>query len=94
VLFGLIFLVPLLGAAIGAAAGALVGRFTDYGIDDDFVRRTREQIVQGTSALFVLTSNAVTDRVAEAFSGVSAELLFTKLSGEREKQLREVFADD
>ena len=31
-LIGLLFLNPLLGLAVGAAAGALSGRFTDYGI--------------------------------------------------------------
>jgi uncharacterized membrane protein len=92
-LFGLIFLMPLLGAAIGAAAGALAGKFSDYGIDDEFIRKTREQITPGTSALFVLSSNAVQDKVAEAFEGVPAELLFTNLSSEQEQQLREVFAD-
>lgn len=93
-LFGLIFLMPLLGAAVGAAAGALTGRFSDFGIDDEFVRKTREQITPGTSALFVLSTGAVQDKVAQAFDGVTAELLFTNLSSEQEQQLREVFADD
>ncbi len=67
-LFGLLFLVPLLGVAIGAAAGALIGKFSDVGIDDDFIKRTRDEITPGTSALFVLTSDAVRDRVQEAFA--------------------------
>ena len=92
-LFGLLFLVPLLGAAIGAAAGALAGKLSDVGINDDFIRRTREQITPGTSALFVLTSDAVVDRVREAFAGARAELLFTNLSTEQENALREAFAD-
>src|SRR3954468_12611352 len=33
-LIGLIFLNPLLGAALGAGVGALTGRFNDIGIDD------------------------------------------------------------
>jgi uncharacterized membrane protein len=92
-LFGLLFLVPLLGAAIGAAAGALAGKLSDVGINDDFIRRTREQITPGTSALFVLTSDAVVDRVRDAFAGARAELLFTNLSTEQENALREAFAD-
>ena len=87
------FLVPLLGAAIGAAAGALAGKLSDVGINDDFIRRTREQVTPGTSALFVLTSDAVVDRVREAFSGQRPELLFTNLSTEQENALREAFAD-
>ncbi|MGE3284608.1 MAG: DUF1269 domain-containing protein [Pseudonocardia sp.] len=92
-LFGLLFLVPLLGAAIGAAAGALVGSLADVGIDDDFIKRTRDEITPGTSALFVLTSDAVLDRVREAFQGQHADLLFTNLSSDQEKALREAFVD-
>jgi uncharacterized membrane protein len=92
-LFGLLFLVPLLGAAIGAAAGALVGTFSDVGIDDEFINRTRDQITPGTSALFVLTSDAVLDKVRDAFSGQRADLLFTNLSKEQEDTLREAFAE-
>ena len=64
-LFGLIFFVPLFGLAIGAAAGAIGGSFADVGIDDDFIKRVREQVTPGTSALFALTSDAVVDRVRE-----------------------------
>lgn len=92
-LFGLLFLVPLLGAAIGAAAGALVGTLSDVGIDDEFIKRTRDQVTPGTSALFVLTSDAVRDKVQEAFAGQRAELLFTNLSTDQEDTLREAFAE-
>ena len=92
-LFGLLFLVPLLGAAIGAAAGALMGKFSDVGIDDEFIKRTRDNITPGTSALFVLTSDAVVDKVKDAFAGQRAELLFTNLSTEQENTLREAFAE-
>jgi uncharacterized membrane protein len=92
-LFGLLFLVPLLGAAVGAAAGALTGRLTDVGIDDTFIKRAKEDITPGTSALFVLSSDAVLDRVQEAFEGSRADLLFTNLSSEQETRLREAFAD-
>ncbi|MDT7649957.1 MAG: hypothetical protein QOI36_1363, partial [Pseudonocardiales bacterium] len=62
-LFGLIFFVPLLGLAVGAAMGAMAGSMSDVGIDDDFIRDVREKVTPGTSALFVMTSNAVADRV-------------------------------
>ena len=68
-LFGLVFFVPLLGAAIGAATGALAGSLTDVGIDDHFINRVRDQVTPGTSALFVLTSDAVVDRIHDAFAG-------------------------
>ena len=37
-LIGLIFLNPLLGAAIGAGSGALAGKLRDVGIHDDFMK--------------------------------------------------------
>jgi uncharacterized membrane protein len=92
-LFGLIFFVPLLGLAIGAAAGALAGSLNDVGIDDEFINDVREKVTPGTSALFALTSNAVTDKVVEAFRGSHAELLHTNLSSDQEEQLRGVFGD-
>jgi uncharacterized membrane protein len=92
-LFGLLFFVPLLGMAVGAAAGALGGSLTDVGIDDDFIRSVRDKITPGTSALFVLTSDAVMDRVHSAFAGQQAELIQTNLSADEEAKLRAVFAD-
>lgn len=92
-LFGLIFLMPLLGMAIGAATGAVAGSMGDVGIDDDFIKRVREEITPGTSALFAMTSGAVVDKVHEAFKNTTGELLFTNLSSDQEKALREVFAD-
>ena len=92
-LFGLIFFVPLLGMAIGAGMGALRGSMSDVGIDDDFIKGIRDQVTPGTSALFVLTSGAVMDKVKEAFEGQQMQLIFTNLSNEQEQALREVFAE-
>ena len=93
-LFGLIFFVPLLGAAIGAASGALAGSLSDVGIDDGFINRVRDEVTPGTSALFVMSSDAVMDKVREVFSGNRPELIFTNLSDEQENAIREVFADE
>jgi uncharacterized membrane protein len=90
-LFGLIFFVPLLGAAIGAAAGALAGSLTDVGITDSFIREVREKVTPGTSALFLLSSEAVYDRLAAELQGFDAELISTNLSNEQEAQLRDAF---
>jgi uncharacterized membrane protein len=93
-LFGMIFFVPLLGAAIGAATGALAGSLSDVGIDDSFINKIRDQVTPGTSALFVMTSDAVMDKLHEAFaSHKPAELLFTNLSNEQETALRDVFSE-
>jgi uncharacterized membrane protein len=92
-LFGLLFFVPLFGMAVGAAAGAIGGSLTDVGIDDDFITSVRSRIQPGTSALFAMTSDAVLDKVTEAFEGQQAELIQTNLSADEEARLREAFAD-
>ena len=91
-LFGLIFFVPLLGAALGAATGAASGALADVGIDDDFIKKVRDQVTPGTSALFVMTSGAVMDKVHDAFRDERVELIHTNLSEDQEKALKEVFA--
>jgi len=93
-LFGLIFFVPLLGLAIGAASGALFGSLADVGINDSFIKSVRDQVTPGTSALFLLSSDAVIDRVKEEFPAREAELINTNLSNEQEAKLREAFAED
>jgi uncharacterized membrane protein len=93
-LFGLIFLVPFLGAAIGAGAGALMGSLRDVGISDAFIKDVREKVTPGTSALFVLTSDAVLDRVAAEFRGSTGEIIHTNLSREEEARLHEAFDED
>jgi len=90
-LFGLIFFVPIFGMAVGAAMGALSGKFNDYGINDSFINKVRQEITEGTSALFLLTSDAVRDRIAEEFKGVSVELIHSNLSKEEEAKLIEEF---
>ena len=72
---------------------AVGGAFTDVGIDDDFIRRVRDEVTPGTSALFVMSSDAVVDKVKEAFAGSSPELIFTNLTDEQEAAIREAFAE-
>ena len=92
-LFGLLFFVPFFGLAVGAAMGALAGHFAHYGIDEDFINSVRSKITPGTSALFLLTSGAVLDKVVEAVKGQQFDIIQTNLSKEQEDQLREAFAE-
>jgi uncharacterized membrane protein len=93
-LFGLLFFVPFLGMAIGAAAGALGGGLADVGIDDSFIDEVKRNVTPGTSALFLLTSDAVVDRVIDEMKKHDPELISTNLSAEEEEKLRQAFADD
>lgn len=92
-LFGLIFFVPFFGAALGAAVGALTGAMSDVGIDDDFIKSVREQVTEGTSALFLMTSNAVIDKVKEPLKQLDFELIASDLSKAEEDKLKEIFAE-
>ena len=92
-LFGLIFFVPFVGMAVGAAAGALSGLFKDYGIDDDFIKSVREEITEGTSALFLLTGDVTVDRVHEALQGKMGVLIRSNLSNQQQKDLMAAFGD-
>ncbi|HOW15027.1 DUF1269 domain-containing protein [Methanosarcina sp.] len=93
-LFGLIFFVPILGMVVGATMGALTGSMADIGINDDFIRSVRSKVTEGTSALFLMTSDAVKDRVAEAAKGAKFELIASNLSKEEEDRLRAAFAEE
>ena len=86
---------PLLGAAIGAATGALAGSLADVGIDDDFIKSARDKITPGTSALFLMSSDAVQDKVKAAVdqTGLKPELIQSNLSAEQEAALREMFVE-
>ena len=93
-LFGLIFFVPFFGLAIGVAMGALSGKFADYGIDDNFIKEVRTKVTEGTSALFLLTSDAVQDKVLEALKGTKMELIQSNLTAEQEAQLNAAFGNE
>ena len=95
-LFGLLFFIPLIGLVVGAAAGAIAGAFTDVGIDDNFIKDVRSKVTPGTSALFVLTSDEVPDRVLAGLkeAGIHGELIQTNLSEADEAKLRESFQEN
>src|SRR5262245_8256260 len=92
-LFGLLFFVPILGLAVGAGMGAVFGSMADVGIDDKFIKEVQSKITEGTSALFLMSSGAVADRIKEAVQGKQFEIIATNLSKEEEDKLRAAFSD-
>lgn len=90
-LIGLIFLNPLLGAAIGASAGALSAKFTDIGLNDQMMREIAESFEPNSSALFLLVRRATADKVLEGlreFAG-KGKVFKTSLNKDEESTLRE-----
>jgi uncharacterized membrane protein len=91
-LFGLLFFIPLLGLAVGAATGAIAGSMSDVGIDDKFIKSVSESITPGTSALFLLVSGTVLDKVLEQTKDLKYEVLQTNLTQENEQHLRDAIS--
>ncbi|WP_232962525.1 DUF1269 domain-containing protein [Paracoccus tegillarcae] len=91
---GLLFLNPLLGAAVGAASGALAGRFSDIGIDDKFMKEVAHAVPPGGSAVFVLLRKMTADKMLERLTevGHGGRVLRTSLSNEQEQQLRDALS--
>jgi uncharacterized membrane protein len=66
----------------------------DYGISDDFIKQTREKVTEGTSALFLLTSAAVQDKVLAELKAFDFELISSNLTKEQEEQLMAAFGEE
>ncbi|HKD78566.1 MAG TPA: DUF1269 domain-containing protein [Candidatus Angelobacter sp.] len=91
-LIGLLFLNPLLGALVGAGAGAISAKFRDIGVDDNMMKAVGESLKPGTSALFVLLRRVTADKVLDGlkpFVG-KGRVYQSSLSKDDEKALRDV----
>ena len=92
-LIGLLFFAPWLGLAVGAITGAIAGKASDIGVDDDFIKSVTAKLQPGTSAIFLMVRDATTDRVLEELQGIQGvSIIQTSLSREAEERLRENFA--
>ena len=89
-LIGFLFLNPLAGAVVGAGAGALGGKLSDIGINDQFMKDLAETFKPGTSALFVLVRRSTPDKVLEGLKGFKGKVIQTSLTRDKEEELRQV----
>lgn len=89
-LIGTLFLVPLFGAAVGAATGAIGGALSDIGVDDNFMKELGETLKPETSALFILIKKVTPDKVLDEVSKYGGTVLRTSLSKDDEEQLQAV----
>jgi uncharacterized membrane protein len=87
-LVGLLFLNPLFGFAIGAAAGAVSGALQDVGIDDGMMKKLAETLKPGTAALCLLIHQMTTDKVEEEIKKHGGTIIKTNLCHENEAKLR------
>ena len=91
-LVGAIFLMPLVGVAIGAASGALGGALSDFGINDRFMKDIGANLQPGNAALFVLIKKMTADKVLDAVKGTGGTVLQTSLDHSKEQALRDALA--
>jgi uncharacterized membrane protein len=91
ILLALIFLTPIAGPTFGAAAGAVAGSLSDFGIEDDFVKRVRETVTPGTSALFLVSADGTATRLA---SELAADPIRLDLTHEQARLLHEALGEE
>lgn len=89
-LIGLLFLAPLFGMLVGAAAGGAGGALTDVGINDQFMKELGARLTPGGAALIVLVRKVTPDKVLPEITGFGGEVIQTSLDDEAEAKLREL----
>lgn len=92
-LIGLIFLNPLLGVAVGAGTGAIVGALSDVGINDKFMKQLADGMTNNSSMLFVLIRKMTVDKVLDELKGTGGTVLQTSLSHEDESRLQQAIGE-
>jgi uncharacterized membrane protein len=92
-LIGLIFLAPLFGMAIGAASGALAGKVSDVGVNDDFMKQLGAKLPPGAAALIMLGRAEAPERVLERVKPYGGEVIQTSLDTEQEERLRSALGE-
>ena len=91
-LVGLIFLNPLVGMAVGAAAGGVTGALIEVGLDDKFMKELASTLKPDSSMLFVLVKSVTPDKVLAELAGTGGKVLKSSLSHEDESKLQAALA--
>ena len=91
-MIGLLFFAPLAGMAVGAGAGALMGKLTDVGIDTQSMRALSARLAPRSSALFVLIRHVNADRVVPEIEAFGGTVLRSSLTPDAEARLREALS--
>ena len=85
---------PLIGMALGAAAGGLFARLRDYGIDDAEMKRMGEELADGEAALFLLVEDCHPMRALNEVSRFPGRLLASTADPDMVDQVRDRLAVD
>ena len=93
ILIGTLFFVPVVGGLAGAAIGALAKSTEGAGITKEQLEKIRDEVVEGTSALFVVTEQANLDRLGDRMRGMTGTLLVSNLDEGERSVLLETFGN-
>jgi len=87
-LIGLLFLSPIFLGVIGALIGAVLGKTTDLGIDNKFIKEVGNSLDPGGSALFMLIAQAAPDKAVAQMQPFGGRIFQTSLAKEDEEKLK------
>jgi uncharacterized membrane protein len=90
-LIGLLFFVPFVGMAIGAASGAAAGAFSDYGVDDNFMKQLGSELGEGKAAVIFLVRRVSVDKVLPEIK-IPGKVIQSSLDNETEQRLSDALA--
>jgi uncharacterized membrane protein len=85
---------PLIGGALGAAAGGLFAKLRDYGIDDDEMKRMGDDLPDGEAALFLLVEDCHRMRALHEVTRFPGTVLASTADPELVAAVRERLATD
>src|SRR5215467_14426199 len=85
-LIGMLFMMPLAGAALG-------GKLADLGINDTFMKQAARTLQSGNAALFLLIRKMTTDKVLAALRGVGGTVLRSSFDETKQEALQAALAD-
>jgi uncharacterized membrane protein len=74
--------------AIGAASGALAGKLTDTGVNDNFMKELGAKLQPGNAALIALGSTDARDKLLERITPYGGDVIQTSLDSEDEERLK------
>lgn len=90
---GMLFGGPVGALLLGGAGGALVGKLTDMGVDQKFVKQLSEDLQPGSSALFLMVREAHNNAAMAALRPYKGTVYHTTLDTETEAELQRVLKD-
>ncbi|MGZ4331360.1 MAG: DUF1269 domain-containing protein, partial [Solirubrobacteraceae bacterium] len=78
-------------AAAGAATGAAAGAFSDYGVDDNFMKELGAALEPGKAAVIFLVRKVTVDKVLPEIK-IPGKVIQTSLDNETEERLSDALA--